>query len=394
VKSAKTITILVLALTTVGGAMLAWQQYQELVELRAAAMNKDERAAMQKRIWDLERFNKELNDQLAALRDGSDLGDLAIAGGSTGRGGDTNGGRGNFRGRGGNNPMQMANTIRNLMAKPEVQALVTATQKARIDAQYAALFRNLNLSPDQAAKVESLLADRANTMQDVMNVAREQGINPRTDPQGFQQLVASAQSDINNSLQSVLGAAGFSQLQSYEQTMPQQNVVNQLQQRLSYTDTPLTPAQSAQLVQVLAANPAPLRTNADGTPAQVGRGGAAAGIGAAIAGVVGGGFGGGGGGGGIGALLGGGGGGGAGGGANAVAIVTPAAVAQAQTVLAPTQVAALQQIQQQQQNQQQLAQIVSAAIAAQNQNAGGGANSGTTGGTTTSGGGARKKGGG
>ena len=388
-RSTRTIAIIVLALTTVGGAVLAWQQYLELVELRAAAMNKDERAAMQKRIWDLERFNKELNDQLAALRDGSDLGDLAIAGGSTGRGGDTNSGRGNFRGRGGNNPMQMANTIRNLMAKPEVQALVTATQKARIDAQYAALFRNLNLSPDQTAKVESLLADRANTMQDVMNAAREQGINPRTDPQGFQQLVAGAQSDINNSLQSVLGAAGFSQLQSYEQTMPQQNVVNQLQQRLSYTDTPLTPAQSAQLVQVLAANPAPLRTNTDGTPAQVGRGGAAAGIGAAIAGVVGSGVGGGGGGGGggIGALMGGGGGGG-------TAIVTPAAVAQAQTVLAPTQVTALQQIQQQQQNQQQLAQIVSAAIAAQNQNAGGGANAGTTGGTTTSGGGARKKGGG
>ncbi len=395
-RSTRNIAIFVLALTTVGGAVLAWQQYLELVELRTAAMNKDERAAMQKRIWDLERFNKELNDQLAALRDGDDMGDLAAAGPPSGRSnGDPNGGRGNLRGRGGNNPMQMANAIRNLMAKPEVQALITANQKARVEAQYASLFRNLNLTPDQTAKVSSLLADRVNTMQDVMNAAREQGINPRTDPQGFQQLVASAQNDINNGLKAVLGDAGFSQLQSYEQTMPQQNVVNQLQQRLSYTDTPLTPAQASQLVQVLAANPAPQPTTANGTPAQGGRGGAA-GIGAVIAGVVGGGGfgGGGGGGGGLGALMGGGGGpgGGPGGGANAVAVVTPAAVAQAQTVLAPTQVAALQQIQQQQQNNQQLAQIVSTAIAAQNQNTKGGTNSGTTGGTTT-GGGSRKKGG-
>ena len=381
-RSTRTIAIIVLALTTVGGAVLAWQQYLELVELRAAAMNKDERAAMQKRIWDLERFNKELNDQLATLRDGSDLGDLAIAGGSTGRGGDTNSGRGNFRVRGGNNPMQMANAMRDLMAKPEVQAMINATQKARIDAQYAALFKSMNLSPDQAEKVKTLLADRTNTMQDVMNAARDQGINPRTDPQGYQQLIASAQNDINNGLKAVLGDAGFSQLQNYEQTMPQRSVVNQLQQRLSYTDTPLTLSQADQLVQVLAANPAPQRTNANGTPVQGGRGGMVAIAGGGVAGaavdaVFGGGMGGG-----IGALIGGGGGGGG------TATVTPAAVAQAQSVLAAPQVAALQQIQQQQQTQQQLAQIVRETMSAQNQNRGTG---NATGGTTTGGG---RKGGG
>lgn len=382
-KSAKTITILVLALTTVGGAMLAWQQYQELVELRATAMNKDERVAMQKRIWDLERFNKELNDQLTALRDAENAGTPAVAGGPGGPGGGPGGGGGVIRGRGGNNPMQMANAMRDLMAKPEVQAMINATQKARIDAQYAALFKSMNLSPDQAEKVKTLLADRTNTMQDVMNAARDQGINPRTDPQGYQQLVASAQNDINNGLKAVLGDAGFSQLQNYEQTMPQRNVVNQLQQRLSYTDMPLTLSQADQLVQVLASNPAPQRTNANGTPVQGGRGGMVAIAGGGVAGAAVDAFFGGGGGG-IGALIGGGGGGGG------TATVTPAAVAQAQSVLAAPQVAALQQIQQQQQTQQQLAQIVRETMSAQNQNRGTG---NATGGTTTGGGGARKKGG-
>ncbi len=346
-KSPKTLVILLLAVTTVGGAILVWQQYQELVELRAAAMQKDERATMQKRIWDLERQNKGLNDRLTASRSGAgdDPANLPMVDGPR-------------RGRGGNNPLQMINAVRNALAKPEVQALMSVAQKGHIDSQYAALFRSWNLSSDQSTKVKALLLERASTMQDVMSSALEQGVNPRTDPQGFQQLVANAQNDTNNSLKAVLGDAGYNQLQTYDQTMPQRNVVNQLQQTLSYTDTPLTPAQAEQLVQVLAANPALPRANpgaivvqsssgsAGGGASQVvvtaaaGDGGGA--LGAMFAGALGGLAGGGGA-----ALVGGG-----------AATITPAAVAQAQTVLAPSQVAALQSLQQQQQTQQQLQQVM------------------------------------
>jgi hypothetical protein len=82
-KPPKTYLIALLALTTVGGSMLAWQQYGELVELRAAAMNKDERADLQKRAWDLERLNKQLRDQLAAQRPSGE--DGTIAAGEGGR---------------------------------------------------------------------------------------------------------------------------------------------------------------------------------------------------------------------------------------------------------------------------------------------------------------------
>ena len=398
-KSPKNLALLLLAVTTIGGAVLAWQQYQELVELRAAALTKDERASLQKRIWDLERFNKELNDQLAALRDNpDDFGALTGGPGGPAPEAGAGGGRANFRGRGGNNnPMQMANAIRDLMAKPEVQALMSVQQKAAIDARYASLFKSMNLSPEQTDKVKSLLADRQTTMQDVMMAAREQGIR---DPAEIRKLMADAQTDINNGLKAVLGDAGLSQLQTYEQTMPQRNVVNQLQQRLSYTDTPLSQAQADQLVQVLAANPAPQRTNADGTQAQTGRGNRGGGgggfpggdIGGAIGAVFGGGGPGGPGGpgGGIAALVGGGGGGPGGG---QTATVTPAAVAQAQSVLAGPQVTALQQIQQQQQTQQQLAQIVRDTLAAQTPTGNTKAkNTTTTPGATT--GGTKRKGGG
>ena len=416
-KSPRTYALILLALTTIGGAVLAWKQYQELVELRVAAMNKDERADLQKRLADLERLNRELQDQLAALR-GDDNSDNMLAG--AGAPGDNQGGRGGNRGgrggRGNNNFGQaQAAALRNLMTKPEVQALISVQQKAAIDARYAALFKNLNLSPDQRAKVESLMADRMSTMQDTLAAAREQGLN---DPQSIRKLMADAQNDFNNSLKSVLGDSGFAQYQNYEQTMPQRNLVNQLQQRLSYTDTPLTPAQADQLVQILATNVPPPRTNADGTPMQgrgFGRGGGgnvavtttegtAVGV-APGGGGDGAGFGGGPGGfgppggfgGGLGAILGGGGdigaiagigggpGGGGRGGAVAAAPVTQAAVNQAQSVLSQPQVQALQQIQVQQQTQQQLQQIVRDALTAQQPAGGRGGNS--TGGSGRRGGG-------
>jgi hypothetical protein len=78
VKSPQAYLLLLLAGTTVGGAILAWKQYGELVELRASAMNRDERADLQKRIWDLEKLNRELQDQLATTRE-SGSGDATVA---------------------------------------------------------------------------------------------------------------------------------------------------------------------------------------------------------------------------------------------------------------------------------------------------------------------------
>ena len=70
-KSAKNYLIALLALTTIGGAWLAWRQYADSADLRAAAMKKDERADLQKRVWELEKLNRELHAQLNAQR-GSD----------------------------------------------------------------------------------------------------------------------------------------------------------------------------------------------------------------------------------------------------------------------------------------------------------------------------------
>ena len=401
VNSPKTYVILFLAATTIGGAILAWQQYGELVELRAAAMNKTERADLQKRVWDLEKLNRELQDRAVAPRDPADVEGLLAAAGDGARPSRGRGDRGGDpRGRG-DGFQQQAIAIRELMNKPEVQAMINFQQKAGIEARYSALFKNLNLPPEQIEKLKTLLAERSTTMQDVMSAARDQGINPRENPDAFRTLVADAQNEINKGIKSVIGDQGFAQLTNYEQTLPQRNLVNELQQRLSYGSTPLTSGQAEQLVQILATNAPQRPANAInpeggsqplvGPPPGGGRGGPGGGFGGpggelgGIIGALGGGPG-------LGMLMGGFDGGGRGGGA---ATVTPAAVSQAQTVLAPSQVAALQQIQQQQQTQQQLRQLVSDTLGA-NQPTNANAGSSTGGTTPVTGGGTqtRKRGGG
>jgi hypothetical protein len=366
VKFSKTYIILLLAVTTIGGAAFAWRQYGELVELRASAMNRDERADLQKRIWDLEKANRELQAQLDAQQ-GGEIDDLLAVttdgerptssrdrGGRSERGGDS-------RGRG-SSGIQQAVAMRELMSKPEVQAMVSLQLKSAIETRYAPLFKNLNLPTEQIERLKILLAERVTTMQDVAAAAREQGISPRENPEAYRKLFADAQNQINAGIKSAIGEQGFAQLTNYEQTLPQRNLVNELQQRLSYTSTPLTAAQAEQMVQILAAN-TPQREPATtpgsprsgppqpGTPATSSRGGPPpsfgfAGRGGDIGGMISG-------------ALGGGPGLGFDGGSRGTVPVTPAAVSQAQTVLAPPQVAALQQIQQQQQTQQQLRQLVS-----------------------------------
>lgn len=308
---------------------VAWRQYQELIRLRGNTLDATERASLQKRLKDAQDRARELEAQLASATgvtvvEGADPatpGAAATVGGRGGRG----------AARANMTPAQQA-AIQAIMQGPQAQAI----QKAALDARYAALIRNLNLSPEQGDKLKSLIADGQAARQDAMAAARAAGIDPRTDQPGFQKLVADAQAQSDAAIKATIGDAGFAALQQYNQTQPQRNVVNQLQQQLSYS-APLTNEQSEQLVALLAAN------GGQNQGFGGGRGGGGGGFG-------GGGFGGGGFGGGIGALMGGGGGGFGGGGTQ----ITTAEITQAQTFLSTAQVQALQQLQQSQQAQQQV----------------------------------------
>ena len=323
-KSPKNYVIALLALTTLTGGAVAWNQYQELIKLRAAALTNDERATWQKRLWDAEKRRHELETALADLqakggegRDGPD--DAAIPGEDNGR-----------RRRGGG-PGGLGAAFLAMMEKPEIQKLMAQQQRGLLDARFAPLFKGLNLSPEQLDKFKNLLVEKQTAIADVLAAARAQGIDPRSDPQQFRQLISDTQAEVEANIKSTLGDAGYAQYQQYQQTLPQRNVVSQLEQSLSYTSTPLTSAQSDQLIQILASN-SPTPTATGNTRASI-----MAGLGI--------------------------------GGPGQTTTITDAAITQSQSVLSAAQVSALQQLQQTQQVQQQLAQ----AMRNQFRNTGGGA---------------------
>ncbi|MBS0633310.1 MAG: hypothetical protein JSS11_15470 [Verrucomicrobia bacterium] len=305
-KFPKDYLLLVLFLTTVAGGVLAWRQYNELIDLRAAAMNSNERADWQKRLWDAEKNRKALEARVTELeqKPAPATDDAAAVARPANR-------------RTNRGPGDRASEFMALMEKPEMQRLVTLERKGALDARFAPLFKNLNLTPEQLDKFKNLLVEKQTSMMDVAAAAREQGINPRTDPAAFKQMVSDAQNEIDASIKATLGDAAFSQYQSYEQTQPQRNTVNQLEQRLSYSSTPLTDAQSSQLVSILAANSA---NSANDNPARMMFGGA--------------------------------------GGPGGSTKITDATIAAAQGVLTAPQVTALQQLQQEQQAQAALAKTM------------------------------------
>jgi hypothetical protein len=318
----------------VGVAALAWHQYRELINLRAQLADGDN-ATLKKQLADARKTIKSLQDRMLAMRGRRGGADVADSDGDNQAANEARrGGRfGGFAAMAGN---------------PEFQKLMSIQMKGRIVQTYGALFKSLNLSPEQLSQFEGLLADKQQAMMDVMQAAREQGVSPRTDPDGFKNLVNQAVSQSDASIQQALGDAGFQQYQQYQQSLPERNTVNSLQQSLSYTQTPLTDDEANQLIGLLQQT----------QPQRAGNGTAGTNNG-------------GDGGPGIMSLINGGG----------TAKVTDEALTQASGVLSAPQISALQQIQQQQQAQQQMQQMMRSA----NQGANGGAAAAPAPGTTTAG---------
>jgi len=244
-KSAKNYAVVVLFLIAAALSVVAWRQHGELEGFRASALSSDERADLQKRIWDSQKKVREMEHTLAkggppgptpsGAADSAPPSSGAPAGG-------------------------LASTLLSRMNNPEAQRLMAEQIRSQIEKRYAALFPKLNLTPEQLSKFEDLLIDRQTAPMDVLSAANDQGVS---NPQDFMKLVESAQADIDGQIKTALGDANFGQFQDFQQNQAAQNMVNQLKSNLTKTDTPLTPDQSAQLAQLMAHSSSP---SGGGTP--------------------------------------------------------------------------------------------------------------------------------
>jgi hypothetical protein len=201
----------------------------------------------------------------------------------------------------------------NLAGNPDYERLSVAQNRALVGRTYGAMFKSLNLPLGTQASLQELLAQRQQAVTDAVVAARENGLKSKTAPEEFSAATQAAIAPLDAQIHQLLGDAAFGQYQRYQATIPEQNLIGQLQEKLSITPTPLADDQATQFLQALAqaktASDAMLGTHS---------------------------------------LLAGGG----------IAKVTDQTLAIAQSVLAPPQVQALQQIQQERADQMALENLM------------------------------------
>lgn len=150
-------------------------------------------------------------------------------------------------------PRRKRETLARLMENPEFVQALGQQRQAMLDARFGALFRQLNLSGEELAAFKRLLVEKENVLLDVVTVNETTTGGPLS-AETLRQSVRLAQAQIDRSIQHSLGPERFGIYREFEQTLAQRATVTQLEQRLSYTGTPLSPAQAESMVRILAAN--------------------------------------------------------------------------------------------------------------------------------------------
>jgi hypothetical protein len=154
--------------------------------------------------------------------------------------------------------------VARLLENPEFVRALERQQYGKLDARFGRLFRELNLPPEELARFKGLLVEKESITLDVVTV-NETMLDAPLSPTGLRTSIRAAQSRVEAAIESLLGPERYPAYREYERTLPERATVAQLEQRLTYTDTPLAPNQADALVQILAAHAPPAANEAPPT---------------------------------------------------------------------------------------------------------------------------------
>ncbi|MDB6169409.1 MAG: hypothetical protein JWM88_2273 [Verrucomicrobia bacterium] len=144
-------------------------------------------------------------------------------------------------------------TLAQLVDNPDFVSALGVYQQSILDSRFAGLFRKLNLNESELASFKKLLAQKETAEFDVVAVGQTISENPLS-PQELQATVQTVQAGVESEIRSTLGSDRYAVYRDYAETLPQRATIAQLEQRLSYTRAPLTPAQSESMIRILAAS--------------------------------------------------------------------------------------------------------------------------------------------
>jgi hypothetical protein len=146
-----------------------------------------------------------------------------------------------------------ASGLDKMMSDPAMKEFIRKAQKEKIRSMFADLFKELKLTPDQTDQFLNALCDHATKT-----------LSQITSGGASDQSAADANAALGSQLYALLGDAGMARFQEYSAEIPGRTTVTLLNTQLG--DTPLSAEQSAQLLQVVKAEPADLTMGITGAP--------------------------------------------------------------------------------------------------------------------------------
>jgi hypothetical protein len=156
---------------------------------------------------------------------------------------------------------------------PKMREMIKSQQKAYmgpvIDKTYAALFQQLNLTPEQTAYVKELIEKK-------MLAGADSGMSLMADDLTADQRKEMAKQikeqneAFNAQLKEYLGAENYQAYETYEKSLSDRMSLGQFRDQIAGTDSPLSPAQEQQLIQTLSDQRANFKWTVDYNNAKAG----------------------------------------------------------------------------------------------------------------------------
>ena len=134
---------------------------------------------------------------------------------------------------------------------------LTAEQlSAIVQTRYGALFKALELPPEQLARLRSLLTERQQAAADAANAALINGLNPTRDLPTIHQVIEQAQATVDENIRNELGEPVYAACREVDRTLSERNSVGDFARVLAAAQDPLGPEQEMKILQILKMFPA------------------------------------------------------------------------------------------------------------------------------------------
>lgn len=139
-----------------------------------------------------------------------------------------------------------------MLNTPGMQKMLATMTRGGLDQRYGPLFRKLKLSPADLAKFKDQLVEQQMSGLDVIQAASSKGGKVATDEKAFAEVMGSVQGELEANIRTLLGDAGYKHYEDFNQKADTYGLLDQVERRLGYTNSPLQAAQSEALMTVLA----------------------------------------------------------------------------------------------------------------------------------------------